>query len=230
MSTPPHDPTYNVHATDHDITAILRQVFPDGKLLSSTPLPHGESYNNRIYHVSVATSASSLDASVSSFVLKVGGRRHHWKNIKTLNEVMCLKLIKFHYPKIPVPEVLAWSNESGIIPAFEFEWILMTKLSGSTLQSSKMTPENMESVTDDLAKYLSMLRRIPSPNKIGNLVDVHDDGFTVLGQLVDTPEAKGWPFETYFEYQQSTFVHNVEKLEQTDDFRPNHHLVACSKF
>ena len=229
MSTPPHHPTYNVHATDEDVSAILRQVFPDGKLLSNTPLPHGESFNNRIYHVSATTSASSLDTSVSSFILKVGGRHRHWKKIKILNEVMCLKLIKFYCPVIPVPEVLAWSNEGGIIPGFESEWILMTKLSGSTLQSRNMTPEDMESVTADLAKYLSMLRRIPSPNKIGNLVDVHDNGFAVLGQVVDTPEAKGWPFETYSEYHQSTFVHNIEKLEQTDAFRQNHHLVAYSK-
>ena len=228
MSTPPHHPTYNVHASDRDIKTILRQIFPDASLLTSIPLPHGESYNNRIYHVSIVTPESSPEGSVSSFVLKVGGNRGGWKGIKIINEVMCLKLVKFQCPEIPVPEVVSWSHESGKILGVDFEWILMTKLSGQTLQSVELRLEDIEPVANDLARYLSALRKIPSPGKIGNIVDVHDDGSITLGKLVDSPEANGYPFKTYLEYQQSIFIHNIEKLEKTDTFRPNHRLVAYS--
>ena len=230
MSTPPHHPTYNVHASHEDIRTILREVYPDRSLLSSAPLPHGESYNNRIYHVSVGTLPSTPKASVLSLVLKVGGNVGQWKNIKTLNEVMCLKLVKFHCPDIPVPEVVAWSNESGRFPGIDFEWILMTKLPGRTLQSTGLASEDMETVADDLAKHLSALRHISSPSKIGNVADVHEDGSVILGRLVDASEAKGWPFDTYLKYQQSIFLHNIENLEKTDAFRPNHHLVAHSDY
>ena len=226
--TPPHHPTYRVQASEPEILHILNHAIPHAELVSSAALPHGQSYNNRIYNLSVSLSGNAgSEASVQALILKVGGR--FWKTIKTRNEVMCLRLIKLYCPQIPVPEVLAWSNRSGEIVGVDFEWILMTKLTGTGFQPDELNAEDREEVAADLARYIYLLRtKVPSPGEIGNLVDIDANSLVKLGGLVDAPGARGWPYKSYLNYKQAVLTHNIELLEQSEEFRPNRYLVTQS--
>ena len=102
----------------------------------------------------------------------------------------------------------------------------MTQLSGTTLHSKSMSSSDQESVSAELADFVKAIRTIPSPGKIGNLANVDQDGVVSLGPLVDSPDTKGWPFESYLKYKQSLINQSIEDLAHRKSFEPNRFLVC----
>lgn len=102
-ATPPHHPTYNIHLSLPSVQKICTSVFPSSILnnLSIRTLPHGGSFNNRIYFLSFQ--------SEELHVLKLNGR--FFGIDKVQNEVSCMLLLEKCCPEIPVPRVVAWSED-----------------------------------------------------------------------------------------------------------------------
>ena len=228
-STPPQSPIYNVRATNTQIKLILKHALPSATLLSSKQLPSGSSYNNRLYDLTISPSISPVQPSTfaQSLILKITGR--FWKHSKTLNEAVCLQLLSRH-PALPVPRLIAFSADSSCIADVPFEWILMSKMPGSSLSEVNLDLEDMRSIARDLADFIRILRAIPSPSKIGNLVGLNSDGAPEIGALVDIPSAKGWPYESHLEYQAATYEAAMESLANEPIYarnaQPNNGLVT----
>ena len=211
-ATPPQSPIYNVHVTVSQIEAILKRAVPLSTLASYKQLPSGSSYNNRLYDLTLCSPIVSTPSSIilHSLILKVTGR--FWKHSKTLNEATCLQLLS-RYPVLPVPRVIAFSADSSRFEDEPFEWILMTKMPGTSLAEVNLTAEDAESVAYDLADFICVLRTIPSPGTIGNLVGLSSDGSPEIGPLVDVPSAKGWPYDSHLEYQIAVYKAAMGSLE-----------------
>ena len=222
MTTPPHHPTYGIHVSASQIKQILESALPHTLLISSEPLPHGSSYNNRLYTLAVFHSHSP-EISHEHFILKVTGR--FWKRAKTLNEAMCLRLLSKH-PTLPVPRLVAFSADATSIPNVPFEWILMTKMPGSPIPEKGLGLEDSQSIATDLANFLCGLRGISGPGRIGNLLDVRPDGMAELGGLVDVPTAKRAPYESHLQYQEAVFEAAINLLASEPIYEQNAPLVG----
>ncbi|KAK3110957.1 hypothetical protein LTR53_014242, partial [Teratosphaeriaceae sp. CCFEE 6253] len=80
-STPPHQPTYGVHLSEHEIRRIGELVCSERVLRNIRALEPGTAFNNRIYFLDYEDAASA-DGSLplhpnpltADHVLKVSGR------------------------------------------------------------------------------------------------------------------------------------------------------------
>ena len=179
--TPPHHPTHGVHLCDDEIRAILRVCLAgDPANYRFSRLPHGQSFNNRIYMI------NNIQNTKQSYVLKVNGK--FFGPAKIENEVACLQILHRYYPTVPVPRVIAWSTDGCRIILAESEkqevdsntinidiacqsgWILMTRLPGEPIDPSTLAAEHIPSLSLQLAQLISCWRRaVPRSKHCGNL-------------------------------------------------------------
>jgi hypothetical protein len=172
-------------------------------------LPSGKSFNNRIYFIDVSQqdrhAAEGRDADVTettqkqSLVLKVSGQ--FFGPDKVQNEISCLMLLERHCPDVPVPRVIAWS-EDGLeirrlrqstatgkhkpVPVHESPhptgsetggrgWVLMTRRPGRLIGAEDLQSPQGASVMQQLAGYTAQWRqRMPKADRIGNIKQVPD--------------------------------------------------------
>ena len=97
----------------------------------------------------------------------------------------------------------------------------MTKMPGTSLAHINLGKDDALSVAKDLANFISILRAIPSPGKMGNLVSVNPEGVPEIGALVDVPSAKGWPYESHLKYQIAVFEAALTSLENEPIYARN---------
>ena len=196
-STPPHHPTYKVRFSRQKIRKIIDRVFPGRYVDSIEQLPSGESFNNRIYLISIAPPP---DRSKEDVVLKITGQFPGSDKIQ--NEVASLLLLERCCPAVPTPTVLAWSNngagtdmmytlkrtceessvdivESRYPPndneSSERGWILMSRRPGRRLDYSDLQGANGEKVMKQLASFTAQFRTsVPSTGRFGNLKSRND--------------------------------------------------------
>jgi len=191
--TPPHHPIYQVSLSGAEILSAINAVFPKCRDVSVEPLEAGKSYNNRLYFISVDsldTESTATIASQQELVLKVNGR--FWGPEKIHNEVACLQFLSERCPDVPVPKVLAWSNdgEDGVSllgdlprrficqkPKCGRGWILMTRVHGQPLSALELDETALHSVVVQLAQYVSAWRQKPLWQKhCGNICFLDDGG------------------------------------------------------
>ena len=201
--TPPHHPTFGVSLPQEYIQDTIAILYPNGKLRSIEQLPTGKSFNNRIYFVSVDASSHPVPgprADVQNLVLKVNGRFFGAHKIQ--NEVACLGILERYCPELPVPRVVAWSEDGSIIqtkmaseggPPVHAQpdlssargrhpgWILMTRLPGEPFSSVIDTVRDGEavqaSVGQQLAEIVASWRtKVPPARHCGNILIVPRDG------------------------------------------------------
>ena len=185
--TPPHHPTHGVRLSEGQIKSVILEALPEQEVSTIKRLPSGQSFNNRIYFISIEPSSGSRLLS-NDVVLKVPGWNFGVDKIQ--NEVICLLLLETQSPAIPVPRVLAWyeggshvgkvHRSDGTVSITEDKltrpsehkhmWILMTHLPGQTLQPDHVEPESLDLIMEQLAGYMSDWRKImpPTPH-LGNL-------------------------------------------------------------
>lgn len=91
---------------------------------------------------------------------------------KTESEVATLKYVKEH-TTVPVPDVIAYDSSAD--NALGFEWILMSKVIGITLEDAwdSMSQAAKESLTTDLARMVMSLQT-RSFGMMGSLYQTHD--------------------------------------------------------
>jgi hypothetical protein len=197
-STPPHHPTYNVHFSAATIREIVSAACPAQSLLSFEPLPSGKSFNNRIYFLEVEN--NDAEAQKQSLVLKVSGQ--FFGPDKVQNEVSCLMLLDKHCPNVPVPRVIAWSEDGFTIrcsgrldspqmskltsvhdsslPAVAADtggrgWVLMTRRPGRLLRVEDLEGPHCANLMRELATYMAQWRgKLPRADRIGNMKHVKD--------------------------------------------------------
>ena len=211
-ATPPNFPIYGVDLSQATIRAILTVTAP-GKVLSSLErLDSSRSFNNRIYFLHLEPVVDSKQAFGSTHVydqvLKVCGRFFGADKIQ--NEVSCLLLLEHYCPEIPVPRVLAYSEDGHEIcvlrqqgsemedaPARSYShppidngsprgWILLSRRPGRQLQSYDLTGPHGEDILKQLAHYVAVWRKgLPSVNQIGNIKirHAHNGNLEVFSSL-----------------------------------------------
>ncbi|KAK0624060.1 hypothetical protein B0T14DRAFT_517481 [Immersiella caudata] len=183
--TPPHHPIFGIKLPISHIEAIFAAIYPHRKLLSVSQLPSGNSFNNRIYFLSVARSTTSP----LELVLKVNGR--FFGSDKIQNEVSSLRILEQYCPDLPVPRIIAWSEightitmpssdedygtcQQVPIPIEEVGypgWILMTRVPGEPISSLTLDAPAMTSLGTQLADMVASWRRkIPHTSNCGNLL------------------------------------------------------------
>jgi Ser/Thr protein kinase RdoA (MazF antagonist) len=188
--TPPHHPNYQIHLPASYIEKLVELSLPGAHLVSVTQLASGRSYNNRIYYVDVSGSSAHpgdiSDTQEQQLVLKVNGR--FFGADKVQNEVACLQLLETHSPGVPVPRVLAWSEDGENMTSLfggcakfqgltsstgkttESGWILMTRVPGEAISVVQPSSDQMYELLAELARYVANWRRlIPSQEYVGNL-------------------------------------------------------------
>lgn len=190
--TPPYCPIYEVSLSDETIERLARCACPESKLISVTPLAFGGSYNNRIYFLKLRPSQANAigDAAEREVVLKVNGR--FFGADKVQNEVACLRLLETYCPAIPVPRVLAWSEDgehavlaaqhgNAHIQKFDTSidrpnkspshvgWILMSRAIGEPLSTFNLDQTTLAELARQLADLVAIWRRgIPAQRHCGN--------------------------------------------------------------
>lgn len=80
----------------------------------------------------------------------------------------------------------------------------------------------------DLASHLAALRlRISSPEKIGNLEHVDQNGIFILGRSVEMPHLPGWPCSSYEDYIRALLAESIAYLDSSPLFERNRRLVCA---
>jgi aminoglycoside phosphotransferase (APT) family kinase protein len=126
---------------------------------------------------------NDADGALESFIMRVSLPVDPY--FKTASEVATLQFVRKN-TSIPVPQIIAFDssadNELG------FEWILMTKLSGVTLESLWESPDlvwdSRVQITKTLAGYLKQLRSFNFP-LMGNLYPSSRPEFERVAWLKD---------------------------------------------
>lgn len=192
--TPPNWPIYNVKLSVDEILKVIERVFLGVRLISLQDLSKRKSYNNRIYFLRLQHSQEGQNEDV---VLKVIGRFFDGKKVQ--NEIASLLLVAHHCPGVPVPEVLAWSEDGrqinairngmhavlsdpviGDLPPIEtlHPWIMMSKCPGRVLCEDDMAGKHGESIAGQLADMVKSWREdIASREQIGN-ISLQSAGYT----------------------------------------------------
>jgi hypothetical protein len=169
-------------------------------LSSVIPLTHGKSFNNRIYYLRAKVPQnqdlkySSLAFDDVELVLKVNGRFFGASKIQ--NEVACLCMIQALPVHIPVPRVIAWSDDgetvNRILPGGKTMqvshsssirnvttkrvWILMTKLKGDPIAVDTLRREDIQNLAIQLADIVANWRtNLPTAVNCGNISIVGAD-------------------------------------------------------
>ena len=195
-TTPPHIPIFGVAVKSTYVSEVITAAFPNHTLESITELPFGQSWNNRLYFLSVAppsaTAASASPPEPLKWVLKVNGR--FFGHEKVQNEVSCLKLVEKYCKEVSAPRVVAWSLDGASITVptsretvtdgertakissdgnskQQPPWIIMTQLPGDRAASFSLDNRAMASVGSQLADIVASLRtNIPKARQCGNIL------------------------------------------------------------
>lgn len=178
-STPPHNPTYGVKLSTEQLEAIVAVALPPQKLVQSSELARGKSFNNRIYFLEVEANSTGPQR----YVLRVCG--HFFGKRKVQNEVGWLLKLKQYCPSIPVPEVVAWSEEGDTVETSnrgaldlsnhqkaisKHGWVLQTRLPGRVLTIEDLDGPHGSAILHQLALHLATWRTdLPSDGAIGNM-------------------------------------------------------------
>jgi len=191
--TPPHHPIFGVRLARPHIDSIFGALYPYSKLLSVSQLESGKSYNNRIYSLSVGQPSTSSTAppETRELILKVNGR--FFGSDKIQNEVACLRILDQYCSHLPVPRIIAWSDDGRTItiPSWDEDytsrqkvpipiedksaqqpgWILMTRLPGEAVSSLTLDDTAMSSIGAQLAEMVTSWRlNVPHTSYCGNLL------------------------------------------------------------
>ena len=189
-STPPHHPTFSVHLSDSQIQEIVGTVLGDVQVLRIEQLQRGESFNNRIYFITVV-----INSTMKEFALKVSG--HFFVGQKVENEVSCLVLLAQYCPEVPAPRVLAWSLDGVNLesnPSLQTQhghevmhttsarikgesgqtrsWILLERLPGKRLiiEENTATSKQYEDLMRQFASHVHAWRtKLPRRQAFGNI-------------------------------------------------------------
>lgn len=126
-TTPPSHPNFQVHLSDATIKSLVDKSLAGVDLgrVSVGALASGKSFNNRIYFVDLGAPAdisrpkwtasgaepggNARHITTSSLVLKIAGNPFGLTKIQ--NEIASLLLLEKYTPSIPVPRVIAWSED-----------------------------------------------------------------------------------------------------------------------
>ncbi|KAF5005190.1 hypothetical protein FDECE_8348 [Fusarium decemcellulare] len=211
--------------------------------------PFGKSYNNRIYYLELQNPAVEKQA-VQELILKVNGRFFGPNKIQ--NEVSCFRLVQKHYPSVPAPRALAWS-EDGHVATFATHfrsgscsidmptgldslthggWILMTRLPGSPLSEADLDDAIMVSLANQLGDIVACWRQnIPTQNYCGNIrlpglnYDGADNESTIHGALhigINTTD----PITHINDYYKTKLEKSLARLQTTDSFARSRYLIV----
>lgn len=196
--TPPHHPTASVRVLREEIENIANCGFPDCELVAVTQLPPGQSYNNRIYFLTLRHPAGET-LSEQHLVLKVNGRFFGARKVQ--NEVACLQLLRAHCPDVPAPRAVAWS-EDGHVATFATPsrtasislseslglnshtlghggWVLMTRAAGAPMATADLDEATLEDLAAQLGDIVTSWRRnIPAQPHCGNVRLPRDEAGT----------------------------------------------------
>ena len=252
--TPPHHPTHGVHLSDHEIGAILRVCLPeDPAAYTYARLPHGKSFNNRIYMIDNTLGLHN------SYILKVNGK--FFGPAKIENEVACLQILQRYCPAVPVPRVVAWSIEGcQVILADSGKqdldpkkatvnvdcrcgWILMTRLPGEPIDPSTLAAEHVPSLSLQLAKIISCWRHaVPRSDRCGNLrlrtrgvksqtpswqseEAKYDLGFDIQGILEIGLDETYQPMTSLLSYWSAKLSHAIKQLSTKEIYAGSRQLL-----
>ncbi|KAH7183697.1 kinase-like domain-containing protein [Fusarium flagelliforme] len=183
-STPPHHPNYGIQMSTDNIRKLVHMALPEVKLADIESLPSFKSYNNRIYFLKCSRhTADASDLESEEFVLKINGR--DFKGDKIENEVSCLRLLEKICPGIPVPRMIAWSQDGSKMAVARsdgsgmeeqhFEgntggWILMTRVPGEPIDLTEHKKERLADLAVQLADHVTDWRNnIPRHMNGGSL-------------------------------------------------------------
>lgn len=189
QTTPVHHPIYGVALPETYIERLVGVIFPGCHIGLIEQLPSGQSFNNRIYFVDVLNAQQGNQC--QRLVLKANGR--FFGSGKVQNEVSCLRIIERYCPELPVPRVVAWSEDGRLVkvppaaaPASSNEnvakltgdeasqdpgWILMTRIEGEAVSTAAMDETAMISVGQQLADMVASWRlNVPRTRHCGNML------------------------------------------------------------
>jgi hypothetical protein len=164
-----------------------------------TPLPHGKSFNNKIYYLNLKFPRGHNFQGLSSsedveLVLKVNGR--FFGPAKVQNEVACLCILQESSLDSPTPRVIAWSDDGRKIGRFvsprgkteeitqhlrdtgvatKHGWILMTKLKGDPISVDKPSQEELQRHGTQLADIVSTWRQYCLPSDCCGNISIMDE-------------------------------------------------------
>jgi len=238
--TPPNQPIYNIKFSPEQIETLVQRVFPQSKLVSHKQLNSGESFNNRIYFLTL--DHENNDNLPTTTVLKVIGRC--FSNAKIQNEVSTLLQLKKYCPEIIVPELVAWcedgkrihsaltqpNNDDDIILTTpeSHKWIMMSTLPGRKLLKEDLLGEHSQTLAAQLADTINIWRtKMPNIGQIGNFrinsdvlttkdncatLDIHIEGL-LFSETQPTVAVK-----TQFDYYNHLFGNQINKLNTNDVF------------
>jgi len=183
--TPSHHPLWNVKPSPEYIERLFKTAFPEHATPSIRELEPGRSYNNRIYFL------EPRYVGVQQYVLKVNGQ--FFGGEKVQNEVSCLRILEKYCPEIPIPRVMAWSENGtnvmvssphGIvkrevapddyISVAKAGWILMSRIPGKPVSNLPDLLSNDASSAISIARQLAEIvatwrSKIPATPSCGNL-------------------------------------------------------------
>ncbi|KID82552.1 Protein kinase-like domain protein [Metarhizium guizhouense ARSEF 977] len=240
--TPPHQPNAGVTMSREEMEAIVHSTFPQSKLTNVSAVSTSDSFNNRIYFLSVQQADNTTD----EVVLKLNGR--YFGPAKVQNEVACLQQVEKHCPQTPSPRVLAWSEDGqaatfttpyttsqidDIRPARQSHthnhggWIMTTKVPGVAVPVADLDNHSCRHLGRQMADMVADWRhKIPAQSRCGNLKLCRDgkDSPIIQGIVMDGLEPPE-PLPTVNAYQRARLAHKMRELATTDTYAPNRHLL-----
>ncbi|RMD43538.1 hypothetical protein DV735_g1534, partial [Chaetothyriales sp. CBS 134920] len=182
VSTSRHDPAYVSPAR---INYIVSSLYPNYSANVTDP-PRGFSIGSPIYSLEIAPNPSppSFSGTVKAFhaMLKVCGRA--FNHTKIQNEVAALFLLARYCPSVPVPQVIAWSEDGVTISTFHQPipdssgladekprpWILVSQPPGRPLKTADLDSVAGPAILAQVAQHNAAWRRyIPSLPVFGNV-------------------------------------------------------------
>lgn len=176
-TTPPHHPTHGVHLSDTQIRSIIATAIPGSELTSCQQIPRGSSFNNRVYLLQIISAQATRE-----LVLKVSGRV--WRGDKVQNEVAAHLIVNHFCPEVPLPEIVAWSEDGVNCTSFithrtesqpidedsSRPWVLMTRAEGRPITEHDLKGSHGKTLVSEIAAYVASWRsKIPPASVIGNL-------------------------------------------------------------
>lgn len=142
------------------------------KIIGIERFKSGASFINDVFMCTTRTG--------EQYVIKIANP--NWPRVKTLNEVLSIKIVR-QKTTIPTPNVLGYclDKENPI----QHEFIIMDMMEGvplSLVYDDIKNTHNFEKILDNLADYISQLRKIPY-EEIGNFTLDEDRGIRVMSPI-----------------------------------------------
>ncbi|RMZ89724.1 hypothetical protein DV736_g3058, partial [Chaetothyriales sp. CBS 134916] len=246
VSAPGQDPAYGVHLSSARINYIVASLYPDHSA-QVTEAPDGFSVHNRIYFLEIApnpTLSSSVTDKPIHAVLKVCGQ--FFNHTKIQNEVAALFLLARYCPSVPVPQIIAWSEDGVTISTFNQPipdsstirderprpWMLVTHPPGRPLTTADLDSAAGPAIIAQIAQHNASWRgSIPSVPMFGNVrfrtastppnsLPLHEalsiEGFLLCHRPVPGPITT---MLDYYMYMLKDQIHKVMSSRPYDDIR-----------